>query len=1667
LKRQVASLEYFSILANHFSKSVNSGMSEAQSPNGRLEGSIVTEGTAQWNERYYVLDPLRRELEYFTDRKQEELRGVFALDKPFEIENIPPRDSGKRQNRVDLIAHYTPGAAGGFGAGILGLVTGDAGKRTVLKISFHEASSKEEFLDTLGSELWRGVRRNTTTMKYLDGCLCGPFSKESSGDKRWQQRFFVLNPKQNTFSYFADATLSDLKHKAPLVDLQVEDVPERGGTNKKPHRINVKTKEMKLKISLGSAKEKQMLLDEFRSKWRNSPIVTLYWFKSLPESKEYPSGGLHGWVEYSDDSMVTGLLGHSWETKLVVFDSKTLKLKRFRSGERHAPADGSTADGSRKGKRPEAEILVKGLLEKAEGRLNQAVVPLVGTGSAKKARRVDIEGADGSLWSLALFTLNDKTLLLEQIRDAIAADNSSRAAAVGRASGSSTVSMGRRRTRAVTLFQGMVQRDRAGTGSGKQRDVELKVLVLKGCVQIGMFRSKRKGGLSSWRSAGGVYSRKSQARDSLAIDWVNMSLWSDNVATVTTGKQPCVLKWQSRGNSSAKGNKEQFEQLVIRERDHVEIIQKSEVRSPTNSLPAGKADGLSSDAVRAVLDGLNHLKDMSSFDEDLEDEDEEPFAIVHTPYAGAGGDASKSSEGSTVLVFRAGPDTYEDDSIEHGDSIGHSRGAKGKLQKKTGSFLRVNGNWASWSTSKSANSKANVQSPGMDNVQEVGGAPTAADGPTTLGEWLHVFDKQLHDVSHKIKEHRIKNSEHYSSFHRKRLSRPEAVRSSSLDSVGEVAGASLGSMVSSAGGTAGGGGGGGGNMGGGGGDGPGDDDSDDEDLVHNCTVTQITRLKGRDGRGGRGSKRRSGSSGSRSSGSRLNSLAVNGGDGGGSSAGGAGGAGGAGAAVTCKKTIAAKEGEHIIGGRDAQTLREEGIDDQHLMQCPPRAGDDGGGSGVSRLHFEVFYSRDSRRFWLNDVHSKNGTYVRLPEQDPEDVIHKNKFDWSKMHLLVSGYAFKVGELEFEVVWEKSLIPPHTGLTTDLDNRRHKKCPKRKKEGERVFFGELRTKPVGAGGRSRTGFGGGTDDEYSADGAGGTDSAGSDGVAAAAAGGAAAAAGGGAAGGGGGRRTGSRTHSMGARTNRDSSQRPHGTRQASLPAYKRPSLWSNKGASGGGSGDGGSSSSRQHAPKLVLRCTRVPKHKDAKLLNWTRHTMLHKEIEVDDRPEGIILGEDASTYCSRSSPDLDLHSTSYNKNHIHLEGSRPVAPQHCMIRYDEVHGFCLIAFDNPNASGTWVRLDPWKAAFPLPENQPEEEGLVFEVDSGENLQSRKDKKLREGSDPLQYRCNVHNGGNSAHGGGERGFMDMSNGLLTLGEEAQVEEEVEVDLGILSADWNDIIGGAPPAAMSDKFSFGKIKTGTAKLAAHGLADYMGIDNQKVGEIMQQGLAAIRFEFEAHGTTEEVALMNYVLDEKAVEIKEDVSYGTAVRDKGNTGKGLAEFVGLPDAVQAKLEAPHVAALRLYTSQAYPRINNPLREGCSKDRPHPFAATTLFLDQALKKLRANNARGEGEEQQVRKVFWRGMKDLELTDEFRRHGGTELGCMSTSKSMETVAGYANSTKPLVFRVVSDDFMSCGADIRQFSLYPEEAEVLYPPLTYLKVVKTTPIKNSTGIVVDVEPTFAS
>ena len=102
-------------------------------------------------------------------------------------------------------------------------------------------------------------------------------------------------------------------------------------------------------------------------------------------------------------------------------------------------------------------------------------------------------------------------------------------------------------------------------------------------------------------------------------------------------------------------------------------------------------------------------------------------------------------------------------------------------------------------------------------------------------------------------------------------------------------------------------------------------------------------------------------------------------------------------------------------------------------------------------------------------------------------------------------------------------------------------------------------------------------------------------------------------------------------------------------------------------------------------------------------------------------------------------------------------------------------------------------------------------------------------------------------------------------------------------------------------------------------------------------------------------------------------------------------------------------------------------------------------------------------------MKDLGLPADFFARGGTEFACMSTSASQAVACDFAASRFPLIFKFVTPDFMSRGADIAFLSVYEAEAEVLYPPLTYLRSKGTANevIGGHTMLVATVEPIFPS
>ena len=190
------------------------------------------------------------------------------------------------------------------------------------------------------------------------------------------------------------------------------------------------------------------------------------------------------------------------------------------------------------------------------------------------------------------------------------------------------------------------------------------------------------------------------------------------------------------------------------------------------------------------------------------------------------------------------------------------------------------------------------------------------------------------------------------------------------------------------------------------------------------------------------------------------------------------------------------------------------------------------------------------------------------------------------------------------------------------------------------------------------------------------------------------------------------------------------------------------------------------------------------------------------------------------------------------------------------------------------------------------------------------------------------------------------------------------------------------------------------------------------------------------------------------------------------------------AGLSVAQLVAMRLYTSHSFPAINLPLRK---QTKPHPLPATVMCISEGLKALRALDAEsgtaGEEEETHPRPTnfananifhfvwpapkataervekprkesatvvmeFYRGFTDTQVTGEFRSNGGTEFAPMSTTTDVEVACGYAIRKREtggaLLMKIVTENNLQRGADVRFLSMFPDEAETLFPPLTFMQ-----------------------
>jgi len=267
-----------------------------------------------------------------------------------------------------------------------------------------------------------------------------------------------------------------------------------------------------------------------------------------------------------------------------------------------------------------------------------------------------------------------------------------------------------------------------------------------------------------------------------------------------------------------------------------------------------------------------------------------------------------------------------------------------------------------------------------------------------------------------------------------------------------------------------------------------------------------------------------------------------------------------------------------------------------------------------------------------------------------------------------------------------------------------------------------------------------------------------------------------------------------------------------------------------------------------------------------------------------------------------------------------------------------------------------------------------------------------------------------------------------------------------------------------------------AARGIEHYMRVDVSAVRYGLNEGVAAVRREFETAGTEDDIMCLRYVLDEEAgtnrtpfqenlcLDCDAEGNLLECRRRADGRGMRLADFCSHPKATASGLTAAHVAALRVYSTAAYRSLNNPLRVAREDRPPHGFPVTIALIHDAVKKLRAASAQADDAHADL--DLWRGMQNRELPDGFMRLGGTEVAPMSTTSDLCTAVKYSVSRHAILLRLRTHDFIMRGADISFLSAFPAEAEYLFPPLTYCRPTGHTTvlaIDDATFRVVDVVP----
>ena len=112
--------------------------------------------------------------------------------------------------------------------------------------------------------------------------------------------------------------------------------------------------------------------------------------------------------------------------------------------------------------------------------------------------------------------------------------------------------------------------------------------------------------------------------------------------------------------------------------------------------------------------------------------------------------------------------------------------------------------------------------------------------------------------------------------------------------------------------------------------------------------------------------------------------------------------------------------------------------------------------------------------------------------------------------------------------------------------------------------------------------------------------------------------------------------------------------------------------------------------------------------------------------------------------------------------------------------------------------------------------------------------------------------------------------------------------------------------------------------------------------------------------------------------------------------------------------------------------------------------------------------------ILWRVYRDVQVTSKLLEEGGTELAPLSTSSNPAVAIRFAvqnrKSNSCLLFRIVTDNNLQRGANLKFLSMFPGEDEILYAPLTFLQAtgrIQEVHHGEDKITVVEVKPTMAS